>query len=139
MKKLITILAIALIAASAKAQDMSKPFIIDTIVKTPYGISLTKAAVQWKQESNYGLDTTITFSFRFFTDTAALNAGEKPISVYSRYFTTDTLGNVYTHYQSFGYERKSYTLAEYANLNVAKMYADVLGILRQRFGNNITQ
>ena len=141
MKKLILILAVSLIALSTQAQtiQLGKPFIIDTIVKTPYGISLNKVAVQWKQESNYGNEPAITYSFRFYSDTAALNRNENPITVFARGWSVDTLGVKTVSYYSFGYEKETYSIEEFFTITPVKMYSNVQGILKKHFGNNIIQ
>lgn len=129
MKKFfLTIFAALMIGSTVTAQiDYTKPFIIDTIVKTPYGISLTKVAVQWMEQSNYGYDTTIIYSFRFYSDTAAMNRHEQPISVLSK-------GG-----SNFTYIRKAYTPVEFITITPAKMWADVKAILETNFGKPIIQ
>jgi hypothetical protein len=129
MKKLtLVLLAISFFALELKAQSFGDPYIIDTVVMTSYGISVSNVAVQFKVHSNYGVDTTIMYEFRMFADTSALNNGDRTISVLS-----NLTNNIFT------YCKKTYTIAEFIALDFIKMDADVKEILEKQFGNNINK
>lgn len=128
MKKLTVLLlvAISFFAVELKAQVFGSPYIIDTIVETSYGFKVNNVAVQFKVHSNYGADTTITYEFRMYADTIALNNGDNPIIVKS-----NNTGTIFTNI------KKTYTISEFTSLTFVKMDADVKAILENEFGNNI--